>query len=70
MKLTGLQLFVTNLSINSIFLLALDFMKTQYKIHRPLLVCQDAAPQPGDAALLSTVVRLEMGIISSEFYPY
>lgn len=49
----GLQLFVMNLSINSIFLLALDFMKIQHKIHHPFSVLQDAAPQPADVALVS-----------------
>lgn len=49
----GLQLFVMNLGINSIFLSALDFMKTQSKIPSLFSVCRDAAAQPADAALLS-----------------
>lgn len=49
----GLQLFVTNLSINSIFLSALSSVRTQGKILSPFSVCRDAAAQPADAALLS-----------------
>lgn len=53
MELKGLQLFVTNLNINRVFLSALDFMKIQYKIQYLFSVPWDAAPQPADVALLS-----------------
>lgn len=48
-----LQLFVTNLAGTAFFFLALDFRKVQYKIDLLFSVCQDAAAQPANAALLS-----------------